>query len=336
MRIHQISNKNIKKAENKKVSIQNNPTYNVGKLNNLKNDTISFSGRPKLHYPSKEMHIATLEGFSEILKKDSIKDKGIAFYDLMAKRSNERVKSLEKQSELYKAQSDNFKAIMGDIIHEENNIYNDVTTKAITDTISDKEFETQALETIHNLDKSARRGNFLFKYGDSNKVGLGKILDLAIESAMHRVKGKNINLTVENANLAKDLRSKNTVIDNYNIFSNLIGNAAKYTPENGNINIKLKKKKGNLSFTISDTGIGIPKDQIETVKQGIRATNAVTSGVGGTGHGFKRLNETIENQGEGYKVDIQSPVPGTDSGTQIEAPIKLTLLSRIKSFFKSK
>lgn len=44
------------------------------------------------------------------------------------------------------------------------------------------------------------------------------------------------------------------------IWSNLISNAIKFTPHNGEINISLKEVDGCIIFTIKDTGCGIPKE----------------------------------------------------------------------------
>ena len=51
----------------------------------------------------------------------------------------------------------------------------------------------------------------------------------------------------------------------WQIFQNSIGNAIRYTPEGGSINIALFEENGALVFQVEDTGPGIPPDSLSTV-----------------------------------------------------------------------
>ena len=57
--------------------------------------------------------------------------------------------------------------------------------------------------------------------------------------------------------------------------TNLLDNAVKYTPENGNIKLHANADEDNLTINISDTGLGIPEEQREHVfKRFVRLDNA--------------------------------------------------------------
>jgi signal transduction histidine kinase len=49
------------------------------------------------------------------------------------------------------------------------------------------------------------------------------------------------------------------------IITNIISNALKYSNENGVVEIQLKKSKNRIECVISDSGIGIPEEDLDKV-----------------------------------------------------------------------
>ncbi len=77
--------------------------------------------------------------------------------------------------------------------------------------------------------------------------------------------------------------------------ANLISNAVKYSEPGGNIDISIKGGNGKLIWSIKDTGIGIPKDDLPKVLLGYyRAKNAKLSGIAGTGLGLYYTKKVVE------------------------------------------
>ena len=71
------------------------------------------------------------------------------------------------------------------------------------------------------------------------------------------------------------------------VLDNLFDNAVKYTPPGGTIVVKIKKENNAIRVTITDTGIGIPKKDLERVFEKFsRSDNAVSQGIAGTGLGL--------------------------------------------------
>jgi len=76
---------------------------------------------------------------------------------------------------------------------------------------------------------------------------------------------------------------------------NLLDNAIRYTHSGGQVTISLKGDKNKVEFRISDTGIGIPKDQQKRVfTKFFRGANAVKIETGGTGLGLYITKNIIE------------------------------------------
>ncbi|GEM_PF-5975169 len=71
------------------------------------------------------------------------------------------------------------------------------------------------------------------------------------------------------------------------IFLNLISNALKFTPKGGMVRVSLNYQNGNLIFSVSDTGIGITKEQMKSLFQDFQqADENISSSYGGTGLGL--------------------------------------------------
>jgi signal transduction histidine kinase len=77
------------------------------------------------------------------------------------------------------------------------------------------------------------------------------------------------------------------------ILINLLSNAIKYSPENSQINIKIKENKQVVSLEIQDQGIGIPEEEQEKLfERFFRAKNA--QNIEGTGLGLNIVKQYVQ------------------------------------------
>ncbi len=96
---------------------------------------------------------------------------------------------------------------------------------------------------------------------------------------------------------------KNLVVladDNHvrTILRNIIGNAIKFTPKKGLVNISAKTQNSRIEIEICDSGIGIKKEDLATIFSNPKL-KAGTAGEGSTGLGLILCRELIEqNSGE--------------------------------------
>jgi signal transduction histidine kinase len=89
------------------------------------------------------------------------------------------------------------------------------------------------------------------------------------------------------------------------IFSNLIGNAIKYTHENGQVEVQVVPESDRIKITVSDTGIGIPEAEMPALfEEFYRATNAKKAGINGTGLGLSIVKQYVERFGG--QIDVNS------------------------------
>ena len=66
----------------------------------------------------------------------------------------------------------------------------------------------------------------------------------------------------------------------HQVFSNLIGNAMKFVPEGGSIAARIARSKGDIVFSVSDTGPGIPQAQVPHLFDPYWQASASRSGAG--------------------------------------------------------
>jgi PAS domain S-box-containing protein len=82
------------------------------------------------------------------------------------------------------------------------------------------------------------------------------------------------------------------------ILVNLLGNAVKFTPEGGKIWVEAVERRGRLTVSVSDTGLGIPIEEQEVIFDAFHQAGATTKGIKeGTGLGLAITKRLVEEHG---------------------------------------
>ncbi len=101
---------------------------------------------------------------------------------------------------------------------------------------------------------------------------------------------------------------------------NLAGNALKFTKQ-GRVAIWVERQGETLVYRVSDTGIGIPQDQLESIFAEFRqADSAITREFGGTGLGLSITKKFVEMHGG--RIWVESEV-GKGSTFFFSIPLRL-------------
>jgi len=95
------------------------------------------------------------------------------------------------------------------------------------------------------------------------------------------------------------------------IFVNLVGNAIKYTPPGGRVDVRMERVGQEVRVSVADTGIGIPAEAMPHLfEEFYRAPNARSVEESGTGLGLAIVKDLVGRYGG--SIDVQSKV---DQGT---------------------
>jgi two-component system, OmpR family, sensor histidine kinase VicK len=82
------------------------------------------------------------------------------------------------------------------------------------------------------------------------------------------------------------------------VLDNIISNALKYSPEGGTITFNVKENNGFIEISVSDQGLGIPKENLDKIfERFYRVDKARSRQMGGTGLGLAIAKEMISAHG---------------------------------------
>jgi len=105
------------------------------------------------------------------------------------------------------------------------------------------------------------------------------------------------------------------------VIVNLLSNAVKYTPSGGSVTIRAEVDETTdlAQVTVTDTGVGIPEDEIEHVFDKFYRVGANNKQAKGTGLGLNLVKQIVEKIHNG-RVFVTSQV-GAGSTFGFELPL---------------
>ena len=127
-------------------------------------------------------------------------------------------------------------------------------------------------------------------------IDLTAVAEECRERLLHTAQQRGINISVNG--ISAPVRGNRTEI--FELVYNLVDNAIKYNRENGNIDIFIQGR----TLTVSDTGIGIPKDDIPRVfERFYRVDKSRSRAKKGTGLGLSIVKHIADHHGAEIEVD---------------------------------
>jgi signal transduction histidine kinase len=177
----------------------------------------------------------------------------------------------------------------------------DVIRSGIAGPLSDgqKEFSDRAYERtellstfIKNLLNLTRKR--LQHSSEFEEYSLKDVLNKVVVNAQTLAKDKSIEFNYSYDNSIQTITGNPFTIEE--LFSNLLLNAVKYTPQKGKISMTVRGHHDDIICEISDSGIGIPKEELPYIfDEFYRASNVPKDIKTGSGLGLSIAKQIVEN-----------------------------------------
>jgi signal transduction histidine kinase len=227
-------------------------------------------------------------------------------FNVMADRLSESLRMLERDR-------DRLREFVADVSHELRTpiaalrTFTELQRDGTVDEATREEFLDRSREQISRLewlssnllDLSRFDAGLLpldMRWGDLRDV-IGSVAEAQAEAAEER--GVSVSTAMPSAPLTARFDHERLV----QLVSNLLGNALKFTPRGGEVEVRLTDGDGQATIEVADTGPGIPADELPRIfERFYRGTNVGEARASGSGLGLAISRSIVEMHGGTVEV----------------------------------
>ena len=153
---------------------------------------------------------------------------------------------------------------------------------------------------------------------DLDTLDLHRVLEEAIELSRPQLEAAQHTLHV--ALPAQPLVLQGDAVRLTQVFSNLLNNAAKYTPRGGDINVTAALDDGQAVVSVRDDGLGIAPEMLDEIfDMFVQVSGTAKTAQGGLGIGLTLVRSLVELHGG--SVAARSEGPGRGSSFEVHLPL---------------
>ena len=151
-----------------------------------------------------------------------------------------------------------------------------------------------------------------------SQIDVSNVIELAVEGVRPAAEAKRILITVDVDDQNSVVRADGDRLQQ--VVWNLLGNAVKFTPKNGEIGVTLRRVESDLEIVVKDSGEGIDAHFLPHVFESFRQSNSSSSRThAGLGIGLSIAKHIIELHGG--TIHAESPGPGHGSTFTVRIPV---------------
>jgi signal transduction histidine kinase len=148
-------------------------------------------------------------------------------------------------------------------------------------------------------------------------IELTAVARASADAALPRAEAEKLKLTANLEEIPSSLGDPHRLGQ---VIDNLLTNAIKFTPEDGEVVLSLRREGGIAVLEVADTGIGIPADEKEKLFERLyRASSATDRHIPGLGLGLT-ITKAIVEAHEG-RISVESEI-GEGTTFRVELPLR--------------
>ena len=190
--------------------------------------------------------------------------------------------------------------------------------KAYTETLLDWALHDDSVNVrfLERIDEQAERLNQLIldllslarlesgqEVFNHQPLDLVPVVEACVEAHRGRAAAKNLELRLDPSDLDEGTLVQADEEAVREIADNLIDNAIKYTPDDGSVHVRCSLQGDDVVVEISDTGIGIPREDLPRIfERFYRVDKARSRALGGTGLGLSIVKHLVQSIGGRIEV----------------------------------
>ncbi len=149
-------------------------------------------------------------------------------------------------------------------------------------------------------------------------IELKAVIALAVETSLPLIESGRHELSVDIPSEPLTVEADPTRLGQ--VFSNLLNNAAKYTPDGGRLEVVARREKGEVLVSVTDNGVGIPGEMLPKVFEMFSQVGRnLDRSQGGLGIGLTLVRRLTEMHGG--SVGAESHGIGTGSTFSVRIPL---------------
>jgi len=266
------------------------PIYNLLKTMKAVSEDEDYSHRAPKKAKAHDELGNLVDGFNNMLTKIEMRDRELSHYhDRLSEMVEQRTAELQRRTtELAQARDEALaankakSAFLANMSHELRTPLNGILGYAQI-LIRDKSLSTHHKEGVDVIQRS---GEYLLTL-------ISDILDLS------KVEAGKLEIMPTDFNFSTFF---NGIAELFKILINLLGNAIKFTKQ-GTVTFKVDYNQGKIYFGVTDTGIGIAKDELERIFLPFQQSGDIYHKAEGTGLGLSITKKLVNMMGGELHVE---------------------------------